>query len=196
MREDITLYVLRHGACEHNLQGRIAGQNDSPLTPLGREQARANGLVLKELVADPSRLAHFSSSLHRACVTMELMREAAGLDPFRYLADRRLMEIDCGENTWASWPQIEARASKDPMWQRDRWHYVHPRGESLAMLEARVLDFLGSLPGDTVIVTHAGPLRMIRKRLLGLSETAALEFDPPNAGIMRVCGGAECWFGA
>lgn len=191
----IALYVVRHGECVHNLQGRVAGQNDSPLTALGRDQACANGRLLRELDPELSRLAYFSSSLHRACATMELMREAAGLDPADYRADRRLMEIDCGENTGLPWPEIEARAQKDPTWHRDRWQYVHPGGESLAMLEARVAAFLDSLDRDAVIVTHAGPMRMMRKRLLGLSQSAALEFHPPNAGIMRLSAGSECWFG-
>ena len=35
----LTLYVIRHGECEHNVAGRAAAQNDSPLTTRGREQA-------------------------------------------------------------------------------------------------------------------------------------------------------------
>ena len=35
------LYVLRHGQTEFNLQHRVQGRCDSPLTPLGVEQARA-----------------------------------------------------------------------------------------------------------------------------------------------------------
>ena len=38
-----TLYVLRHGQTEYNLQKRVQGRCDSPLTPLGVEQARAAG---------------------------------------------------------------------------------------------------------------------------------------------------------
>jgi len=192
---NVTLYVLRHGQCVHNLEGRIAAQNDSPLTRFGREQARANGCLLKALAPELSQFAFYSSSLHRACVTMELLREAADLDPQDYSAERRLMEIDFGENTWLTWPKVKARAERDPIWKGDPWHYVHPGGESLAMLEARVAAFLDTLERDTVIVTHAGPLRMIRKRLLGLSQAATLDFQPPNAGIMRLSGGSECWFG-
>ena len=48
----------------------------SPLTAKGREQARANGRLLKELAGDLSGFDFYASSLHRTCVTMELMREA------------------------------------------------------------------------------------------------------------------------
>lgn len=190
-----TLYVLRHGECEHNLEGRIAGQNDSPLTARGRDQATANGVLLKRLVPDLSPLKFFASSLHRACETMELAREAAGLPAAGYVADRRLMEVDCGENTWRTWPEIEKRAEKDPIWHSDRWRYAHPGGESLVDLEQRAEAFLKPLQGNAVLVTHAGVVRMIRKLVLGLSREQTLEYHPPNAGIVRLSGGTETYFG-
>ena len=35
------IYLLRHGQTGYNLERRIQGRCDSPLTSLGREQARA-----------------------------------------------------------------------------------------------------------------------------------------------------------
>jgi probable phosphoglycerate mutase len=162
----------------------------------GRKQAAANGISLKRLVPDLSSLAFFASSLHRACATMELMREAGGLPATDYIADRRLMEVDCGENTWLTWPEIEKRAEQDPIWHSDRWRYAHPGGESLIDLENRVSEFLRTMKRDAVLVTHAGVVRMIRKIVLGLSREATLEYHPPNAGIMRLSGGTETIFGA
>jgi len=192
-----TLYVIRHGECEHNAEGlgRVAGQNDSPLTARGREQAHANGALLKRLVQDLSPLIFIASSLHRACATMELVREAARLPAAGYTADRRLMEIDCGDNTWLPWSEIEKRAEQDAVWKRDRWAYAHPNGESLVDLEARVNGFLKTVEHDAVLVTHAGVVRMIRKIILGLSREATLDYHPPNAGIMRLSGGTETYFG-
>jgi bisphosphoglycerate-dependent phosphoglycerate mutase len=45
---DLTLYVLRHGECEHNVEGRFASHDDSPLTANGREQAREGRVVTYE----------------------------------------------------------------------------------------------------------------------------------------------------
>ena len=190
-----TLYVFRHGECEHNVERRVAAQNDSPLTARGREQARANGVLLKELAGPLERLAFYASPLHRAAMTMEIAREAAGLPAIGYIADRRLMEIDCGDNTWRKWPEIAADASRDPLWESDPWNYVPPHGESLSMLHARVGAFLNTLTGDSVLVAHAGTLRMIRSHLLGLSQVATMEYHPPNAGILRLSGGSETYFG-
>jgi probable phosphoglycerate mutase len=191
----LTLYVFRHGECEHNVERRVAAQNDSPLTARGREQARANGALLKELARPLERLAFYASPLHRAAMTMEIAREAAGLPAQGYVADRRLMEIDCGDNTWRKWREISADASRDPLWENDPWNYVHPHGESLCMLHMRVGVFLGTLTGDSVLVAHAGTLRMIRSHLLGLSQIATMEYHAPNAGILRLSGGAETYFG-
>src|SRR6185295_17267686 len=41
--------LIRHGETLWNQQGRMQGQNDSPLTPLGLEQARQLGRRLKDV---------------------------------------------------------------------------------------------------------------------------------------------------
>src|ERR1700743_1155126 len=91
---NLTLYVIRHGECEHNIAGRAASWDDSPLTANGREQARPNGRLLKEIAGDLSEFDFFASPIHRTCNTMELVREAAGLPATGYKAERRLMVID------------------------------------------------------------------------------------------------------
>ena len=42
-----TFYVMRHGQTRFNLQGRIQGACDSPLTELGIEQAKSARQHLK-----------------------------------------------------------------------------------------------------------------------------------------------------
>ena len=94
---NLTLYVIRHGECEHNAAGWAAGHDDSPLTERGRAQARANGRVLLEVAGRVDGLDFFASSLHRTCTTMELLREEIGLPATGYRADRRLMEGNLGD---------------------------------------------------------------------------------------------------
>lgn len=43
-----TFYVMRHGQTRFNLQGRIQGACDSPLTELGIEQAKSARQHFKE----------------------------------------------------------------------------------------------------------------------------------------------------
>ena len=189
----LTLYVIRHGECEHNVAGRAASQNDSPLTARGREQARANGRLLKELGAPLERFQFFASPLHRTCMTMELVREAAGLAPTGYLADRRLMEIDFGDHTWMTRAEIDSDAQA--RFLADPWNYRRPNGESQAMLFERTGRFLQTLSRDAVIVTHAWSARMIRSHTLGLPPEVTVRYDAPHVGILRLSQGTEAAFG-
>lgn len=190
---DLTLYVIRHGECEHNVAGRAAAQNDSPLTANGRAQASGNGALLKEVAGDLSNFDFFASSLHRTCDTMELVREGAGLPSTGYMADRRLMEIDFGDHTWMTHAEIDARMDRAP--SSDNWDFVRPNGESWAHVHERVGRFLEALTRDSVIVTHFGPARMIRAHYLGLASADVAKWRPAHAGIMRLSAGTEAYFG-
>jgi probable phosphoglycerate mutase len=189
-----TLYLVRHGECEHNWHRRIGAQDDTPLTEHGREQARANGRLLREMGLDLNRLQFIASPLHRACATMELLRAEAALEPYGYRADRRLMEIDFGDDTGKTIREIAER--KMGGFGEANWDYVRPHGESVAMAQARVGRFLDTLTRDSVLVTHAGIIRLIRGYVLGLSRAETLEYHPPNAGFLRLSGGTEAAFGA
>jgi broad specificity phosphatase PhoE len=189
----LTLYVLRHGECEHNAEGRLASQGDSPLTAKGRAQARANGLLLRDLEDGLDAFAFFASSLHRTCVTMELLREAAGLPPTGYRADHRLMEMHCGDQIGLRWSDIsqEDRAH----YRADPWNFARPGGESQAMVFQRVGDLLATLTRNSVIVTHQVPARSIRAHYLGLTPDEAVRYEQPHAGVMRLSAGSEAYFG-
>lgn len=191
----LALYVVRHGECEHNAEHLVAGQNDSPLTERGRQQAKINGVRLAQLAGNLDALDYYCSPLHRAASTMEILRDAAGLPARGYVADRRLMELDCGDNTWRRWTDIAADAARDPAWHEDSWSYRHPGGESLAMLHARVGGFLQSVRHNAVIVAHSGTMRMIRAHVLGLSREDTIAYRPTNAGMLRLANGSENTFG-
>src|ERR1700742_16290 len=94
---DLTLYVVRHGETESKVAGWACGHDDAPLTANGIAHARANGRTLVE-IADLSTVDFFASSQHRACCTMELLRESAGLPATGYRADRRLVGGDLGDH--------------------------------------------------------------------------------------------------
>jgi probable phosphoglycerate mutase len=186
-----TLYVIRHGECEHNAAGWAAGQDDSPLTARGKEQARANGRVLRDVAGDVAALDYFASSLHRTCNTMELLREELGLPPTGYSADGRLMEGDLGDHARVSTGDF----LRHPGHLADRWNYVRPNGESQAMVYERVGRFLLTVVRHSVIVTHALPVMMLRAHYLGLSPAQAMGYDMGNAGVLRLSAGTEARFG-
>jgi broad specificity phosphatase PhoE len=187
----LTLYVVRHGECEHNAAGWAAGQDDSPLTARGKEQARTNGRVLKDVAGDVAALDYFASSLHRACNTMELLREEIGLPATGYRADGRLMEGNLGDHARISTGDF----LRHPGHLADPWNYVRPNGESQAMIYERVGRFLLAVVRDSVIVTHALPVIMLRAHYLGLSPAQAMGYDMGNAGVLRLSAGTEARFG-
>ncbi len=75
------LYLLRHGQTEFNLQGRVQGRCDAPLTAIGVEQAHAAAAWIATQQVHFDRLC--TSPLGRALHTLELVRDdliAAGQD--------------------------------------------------------------------------------------------------------------------
>jgi len=88
------IYLIRHGRTEFNAEGRFQGHCDSPLTPLGLQQAAANGALIKSLIGDPSGWRLETSPLGRALHTAEIIAEAAGLAA--PIPDDRLCEVGLG----------------------------------------------------------------------------------------------------
>src|SRR4051794_25442226 len=68
------ILLIRHGETHWNKEGRMQGQNDSALTPLGLQQARHLGTRLK----DVSFTALYSSDLGRAHQTARCIADATG----------------------------------------------------------------------------------------------------------------------
>lgn len=67
------LYLMRHGQTLFNLQHKIQGWCDAPLTKLGQEQAKVAGQYFKDqhITFDFA----YSSTSERACDTLELVTD-------------------------------------------------------------------------------------------------------------------------
>ena len=66
--------------------------------------------------------------------------------------------------------------------------------DSVSRKHARIERFLQTLKHDAVIVTHGMTSRMIRGHYLGLSPEQVLDYEMPNAGVLRLSGGSETYF--
>lgn len=85
------LYLLRHGQTEFNVKKLVQGRCDSPLTDLGRQQARAAAAWLKAHSVVPDKVV--SSPLGRAMgtaslVACELFGPDAAVEPCEGIIER------------------------------------------------------------------------------------------------------------
>ncbi len=174
--------LLRHGRTEANRARRLSGQAPDQLSYEGRWQAVQAGLSLR---GDACPALLLCSDLARARQTASALAAAAGwplpgqLGPDgapRWVITPALRERDLGEWQGRSYDALKAQGLTERL---IRWELAPPGGESLARVCDRVLGFLGGLPAKpTLIVSHAGPLRMLLG-LLGGHDRAAI-------GTMRV----------
>ncbi len=151
------ILVVRHGQSEWNADGRWQGQENPPLTELGRRQAvhaaQAVGAVD----------AVYASPLDRAATTAALISESIGVGPVIVVAG--LMERHAGEWQGLTRDQIDAAfpgfleaGQRPPSWEDDD------------LVEARVMDALASIAaehpdGHVLAVAHAGVIFAIERAL-------------------------------
>ncbi len=161
-----TIYYMRHGETDWNVEGRLQGGIDTPLNELGLRQAAHAGRVLAGLFArqgsDTSNLAFVASPMQRARVTMDLVRAELKLPPGGYALDDRLREIGYGH--WEGSTLAQAQVSHPELYasrERDKWGALPPGGESYASVQLRMRDWYDQLKVDTVAVAHGGTARAL-----------------------------------
>jgi broad specificity phosphatase PhoE len=185
-----TVYYIRHGETDWNVQGRLQGRRDTPLNARGEGQALHCGEVLRDLFArdgiDANSPAYVSSPLARARRTMTLLRGALELPADDYETDDALSEITFGE--WEGFTIAQLR-ERDPqrMAQRehDKWAFVPPGGESYAMVSARMRAWHQALTRDTVVTAHGGTARGLIA-YLGIAQPAAAPLIDIAQGVVYV----------
>lgn len=185
----LTLYFARHGQTEANVRKQFSGIKDTPLTELGREQARAVGdILLRELGPTPD-IDCVSSPLQRAKTTMEIVREVLLLSPHGYHTDPRLQEIDLG--IWDQLTDDEARALDPGLFARrgaDKWHVRVPEGENYADVAKRIESFVNHLQRDAFIVSHGATTRILRGLFAELPWQEMSSLDEPQGVVFRAHG--------
>jgi len=158
------LYCVRHGETTFNFEGRIQGQLDSQLSPLGIRQCQAVAAALSALDID----AVVASPLRRAldtaeCIAQRLSRSVT-LEP-------RLVEINAGIFQGHCWQEIGQRFPDDAVrWRSQDPDYRIPQGESRRDLMARAREaFIAMREAgyrNVVVVAHGGSLSAAFKSLL------------------------------
>ena len=179
------LFVFRHAETFDNRRGIFSGWRDSELTSKGLAQAQKVAEQLKRYRIDYA----FTSHLKRARKTLEIVLEAH--PSVSVFADDRLIERCYGLLQGKSKRKI---AHENPDWfaQIHRgYELAPPNGESLRMVEKRVLSFLeqlrewlGQNPGNVAISCHSNSIRPIRRVFENLSIEQMLQIESPQDRAM------------
>ncbi len=203
-----TLVLVRHGQSAWNLENRFTGWWDVPLTDLGRAEATAAGVLLRERGYDFDRV--FTSVQTRAIATANLMLAAMDRLWLPVTKDWRLNERHYGGLTGLDKAETEAEhgTAQVKLWRRsfdvpppplppgspydlsgDRRYagVTVPATESLKDTIARVLPYWDSTlapalraGGRCVVAAHGNSLRALVKHLSGISDADIAGLEIPT----------------
>jgi probable phosphoglycerate mutase len=171
------IYFIRHGESEANLKHVFAGQKDnSPLTQKGIEQAKAEGLKIKEMGLNISKV--ISSPLVRAFDTAKIVSEIIGYNK-EIEIDQRITEYDMGMLTGTPTFEISSKILVKA-----------ENAEDPKKFDDRVDSFLkewNEYDGDVLMVAHAGVGRIIETIKLGTNPELFYDIPPyPNASVIKL----------
>jgi len=179
------LTLLRHGQTVWNLQGRVQGSKDSPLTPRGEAQAEATAARMTNLGVT----AVYSSDLGRARQTAQVIAAACALE---IIEDPRLRERNFGILEGLTGVEMETRHPTEfQLIRHGGADYTLPEGESKAGVLARVEPFFGQVlaehPGEhVVVVSHGATMNVILRWVLGLPVDTRLSCEMRNLALTIV----------
>jgi 2,3-bisphosphoglycerate-dependent phosphoglycerate mutase len=175
------VFVFRHAETFDNCRGIFSGWRDSNLTQKGLEQAQKVAEQLKYYQIDFA----FTSHLKRARKTLEHVLKFHPSIPV--YVDDRIIERCYGVLQGRSKKRLEHENPGLYAMIHRGYEIPPPKGESLKMVESRVLSFLKQLnawlvqtPGNVVISCHGNSMRPIRKVFENLSLAQMLQLENPH----------------
>ena len=149
------VYFTRHGETVWNVENKICGMTDSPLTEKGRAQARELGEKLRDSGLQIDEILY--SPLSRAADTAKAIADATGW-PAR--CEPRLREQCFGRYEGTPRDGEEFRISKTHFADR------YTGGESMMQLAQRIYNLLDELRADRdhtyLLVAHNGIARVVQ----------------------------------
>lgn len=186
------IYFVRHGETTWNLEGRMQGHLDAPLTTRGLHEARRDGAALRSLIEADEPYALFFSPLGRTRETAKIVAEETRQYLTTQRSDYRLREVSWGE--WDGLTLAEIKARDPDAWQAhiaDRWNVGAPGGESYRVLCERVADWLASVHDEPrlVVVSHGAVGRALRGIYLNLAPDETLQLQEPQDALIRLTQG-------
>ena len=185
MIEPTRIIAIRHGETSWNVDTRIQGQLDIPLSANGRWQAERLAHALR---GEPIQ-AIYASDLTRAWETAQYLSQTHGR---QVIKEPGLRERGFGDFEGKTFAEIEALLPEQSMRWRRRDPEFSPRGgESLVALGARVVEAAERLaarhPGEQIaLVGHGGVMDVLYRTATRLDIQAPRTWELGNAAINRL----------
>jgi len=178
------LYIVRHGQTEWNLAGKFQGSQDSPLTELGKQQARQLGERLKGVTWD----GIYASPQKRAHETAKLICPEE--------KEQIILKDDLKEMCFGDWEgrHHENVAKEEPFqWEaflQSPDTYVSSTGEDYQAVEARVLRALQEIvekhpAGNVLIISHGIVVKLLMLHFEGRDLVTL--WNPPEIRNTSLC---------
>jgi broad specificity phosphatase PhoE len=170
MTNTTTIYIVRHGQTEWNVEHRLQGHQDSPLTELGVQQAEWLGESIQNERID----VIYTSSSPRASRTAEIIRGARQIE---IIENDRLKELNLG--IWEGKRQEEVKQLYPEQFQyfwEDPEKFAVEGSETFQEVAKRAVEQLLELirlyrNKSMLIVTHT----VVVKLLMAYFEERAME---------------------
>lgn len=169
------VYAARHGQTQWNLEDRVCGRTDLPLTELGLFQARALAERTKSLPIDVVLV----SPMLRARQTAAPTAERLGIP---VIVDDRLIEQNYGI--------YEGVSRFDEGFLANKRHFAcrYPGGESMMDVAHRVYGLLEEIREkyagkNVLLVCHGGVCRVIRTYFENMTNDEYFHYSEENAAV-------------
>lgn len=185
MTEPTRIIAIRHGETSWNVDTRIQGHLDIPLSANGRWQAERLAGALK----DEPLAAIYASDLTRAWETAQYVGRAQGMAVTR---EAGLRERGFGDFEGKTFAEIEVLLPDQSLRWRKRDPEFSPNGgESLVALRSRVISAAQRLaalhPGEQIaMVGHGGVMDVLYRAATRLDIQAPRTWTLANAAINRL----------
>ena len=171
------LYFVRHGESQWNVEDKICGQTDIPLTKKGHEQAIETGKKIVEAGIKADVI--ICSPLLRAKDTARHISEMTGVS---LKEEPRLIEQNFGK--WEGTAPRNAEAFLD-----DKRQFInhYENGESMFRLAQRIYNLLDEIKEDKdktyILVAHNGIARVVKSYFEDMSNEEYAAFGVKNCSI-------------
>ena len=185
MSEPTRIIAIRHGETSWNVDTRIQGQLDIPLSANGRWQAErlANALRNEPITSI------YASDLARAWETAQYVSNATGL---KVIKEEALRERGFGDFEGKTFAEIEVQLPEQSMrWRKRDPDFSPAGGESLIDLRSRVVAGAERLaaqhPGELIaLVAHGGVMDVLYRAATRLDIQAPRTWALGNTAINRL----------